>query len=389
MTPVAERQATRSPVPLTRGSQRIPIYIPILLSLPALVPLLWDTISAWSAGRIPTGFVQYDMPVYVANARQHLVHGFHLFYSNPYAAFGKPEIYFQPHILLLALLESIGLGPGTAFTLFGLGAMAFASTVAARLYQRLIGWETAAHKLGLLCFFWGGGLLSLAGVAFGIFTHVDPLRASLLLDPADGWWMLNFGRNLVYPTEAYYHGLFLLTILLLVERRFGWAVGCSALLAASHPFTGISLAAILVAYAMLELMLRSGAASRGLLLGSGAVAVSVVGYYLVFLNRFADHRAMQEQWQLEWLYTPWTYVPALYLVGVLAFTQLTRWKALKSALADPQKRLFLVWFAVIFALTQHNLVIKPVQPIHFAHGYDWIALFFLAAPSLLHILNKA
>ncbi len=215
------------------------------------------------------------------------------------------------------------------------------------------------------------------------------MKASELFDVGDGWWMLNFGRNLVYPTEAYYHGLFLLATLLLVNRRFGWAVACSALLAASHPFTGLSLVGVLFSYAAVELILGSGAASRGLLFGSGAVGAALVGYYLVFLNHFADHKAMQEQWQLEWLYTPWTYVPALYLVGVLALPRLTRWKILKNALADPQTRLFLVWFAVIFALTQHNLVVKPVQPIHFAHGYDWIALFFLAAPGLLQVLNRA
>jgi hypothetical protein len=76
------------------------------------------------------------------------------------------------------------------------------------------------------------------------------------------------------------------------------------------------------------------------------------------------------------------------LVGVLALPRLTRWRILKNALANPQTRLFMVWFAGIFALTQHNLIVKPVQPIHFAHGYDWIALFFLAAPGILQILNR-
>ncbi len=148
MTAVSEDQvaapsAVAPPVPLAR---RIPAYIPILLSLPALFPLVWDSIRAWSAGQIPTGFVQYDLPYYMANARQHLVHGFHLTYGNPYAPCSTPEIYFQPHVFLLALVEWIGLGPGTALTLFGLAAMAFASIVAARLYARVVGWETTAQK---------------------------------------------------------------------------------------------------------------------------------------------------------------------------------------------------------------------------------------------------
>jgi hypothetical protein len=30
----------------------------------------------------------------------------------------------------------------------------------------------------------------------------------------------------------------------------------------------------------------------------------------------------------------------------------------------------------------------PLQPIHFAHGYDWMALFFLGAPLLIAILDR-
>jgi hypothetical protein len=31
---------------------------------------------------------------------------------------------------------------------------------------------------------------------------------------------------------------------------------------------------------------------------------------------------------------------------------------------------------------------RPIQPIHFAHGYDWTALFFLGAPVLISILDS-
>jgi hypothetical protein len=31
---------------------------------------------------------------------------------------------------------------------------------------------------------------------------------------------------------------------------------------------------------------------------------------------------------------------------------------------------------------------RPIQPIHFAHGYDWTALFFLGAPVLIAILDS-
>jgi hypothetical protein len=41
------------------------------------------------------------MAYYMANAREHFDQGFQLTYGNPYASYGTPAIYFQPHIFLL------------------------------------------------------------------------------------------------------------------------------------------------------------------------------------------------------------------------------------------------------------------------------------------------
>ena len=309
-------------------------------------------------------------------------------YGNPYASYGTPAIYFQPHIFLLGLLQKVGLSADWALIVFHLAAVAFAAIVAAKLYEKWVGWNTPAQKLGFVCFFWGGGVLSLAGAALGFFQRVPMPRAFLLFDAGEGWWMLNFGRNLVYAHEAYYHGLFLLSILFLVRKKFVAAMAAAAVLSASHPFTGLSLALILVLYAALELMLKSGAASRIFLWGTCAIAALHLAYYMVFLNRFADHRALEAQWKLDWPYDFWTYVPALYLVAIFALGPLTRWKNLLPALGNPRARLCLVWFAVIFGLTHHDLVIQPRQQIHFAHGYDWIALFLLGAPAIIATLDK-
>ena len=366
---------------------RAPWYLPFLLILPAFYPLAYECLHV-PQNQIPTGFIQTDMPSYVANAREHFDEGFHLTYGNPYAGYGTPRIFFQPQTLVLALFLRTGLDPGIAFHLFGLLAQLFAAFVAVRLYERLAGWQTAAQKIGLLCLFWGGGLLSLVGLAVGHFTGAPAAMASLSLDPNEGWWMLNFGRNLTSPMEAYYHGVFLLAIWMLLEKRFNAVLALSALASISHPFTGISLAAVLAAYCGLELLLKSKAVNWKLFLGSITIGVLHVGYYLVFLNSMDEHRNMQSQWLLEWVYLPWTFGCALAIVGFFAFTRLSRWNTLKEILQNPETRLLLVWFAVIFALTQHDLVMKPIQPIHFAHGYDWMALFFLALPALLAVINK-
>jgi hypothetical protein len=379
-TPGSEATPLRAPA--------IPVGVPLLLSLPAWIPLIWVAARAWLHGQVPTAFIAYDLAYYVANGRQHFEQGFHLLYNNPYASYGTPAIYFQPHLFLLGVLQWIGLSPDASLILFGVPAVAFASIVAAKLYQEWVGWRTTAQKLGFVCFFWGGGVLSLTGAVFGLLGHTSLTKAFFLFDPSQGWWMLNFGRNLVYPTEAFYHGLFLLTILFLIRKQFGWTLAAAGVLAASHPFAGLSLAIILTAYAALELALASGAASWRLLAGSVTITALQAGYYVVFLNRFADHRAVETQWQLDWPYLFWTFVPALYLVGILALGRLTRWKNLAPLLAQPRMRLCLVWFAVIFGLTQHDLVIRPRQPIHFAHGYDWIALFLLATPALFTMIEK-
>jgi hypothetical protein len=358
------------------------------LALPALLPLVFSAVSAWSQGLVPTGFIQYDMAYYPANAREHFDHGWTLTYGNPYAPAGTPAIYFQPHILFLAILQALGLPPAIAFNLFGLFALALATAAAAGLYDELVGLDTRAKRIGLLCFFWGGGVLSLLGLAFGLASGGNLARSLFLFDPNDGWWMLNFGRNLVYPTEAYYHGVFLLAILHLVRRRFGPALAFTALLSASHPFTGLTLVLIVAGYAAMELLLKSDAANLRLLFGAALITGFHVVYYLVFLNRSPDHRALRSQWELDWPYAAWTFGPALYLVGLLAFTRFTRWKTTRAVLTDSRSRLLLVWFAVVFALTQHDAFLKPMQPIHFAHGYDWMALFFLAAPVLIPMLEK-
>lgn len=385
---IQETKALAQLAPADAPAATMPLWVPLLLSLPAWIPLACAALRAWSKGRIPTAFIAYDLPYYVANARQHFEHGFHFFYNNPYASYGSPAIYFQPHLFLLGVLQWLGVSPDLSLIVFGAGAVAFAAIMAGKLYQEWAGWQTMAQRLGFVCFFWGGGVLSLAGAAIGRFMHTNLAGSLFSFDPMKGWWMLNFGRNLVYPTEAFYHGLFLLAILLLLRKKFGGTLAAAGVLSASHPFTGLSLALILAAYAALELLLHSGAASWRLLAGAFTITVLHVGYYVVFLNRFADHRAMQAQWNLDWPYMFWTFVPALYLVGIFAFGRLTRWKNLAPVLRDPRMRLCLVWFTVIFGLTQHDLVIKPRQPLHFAHGYDWMALFFLATPALFAALEK-
>jgi hypothetical protein len=359
---------------------------PMLLSLPALLPLAGALLVPWLQGKVPTGFIEYDLPSYLAEGRAYFAHGFHLTYSNPYSGYDAPAIYFQPQTLLLGLMQQLGLYPGITFNIFGLLTMFFAAAVAVRFYEEVVGTETKAKRIGLICFFWGGGVFTLVGLALALARR-GTLLSVFEFEPTWGWWMLNFGRNLVYPTEAYYHGLFLLSVLALFRKRLVLCLVLAALLCISHPFTGLSLILILIAYSGLELSLRSGAVTFKFMLGAVLIAALDLSYYMVWLNRFSEHRVLQSQFQKAWLYRPKAFVAALMIVGCLAIWRIARSRF--HVFHKARTRLFAVWFLVVFALTQHNLVMRrPIQPIHFAHGYDWTALFFLGAPVLISILDS-
>jgi hypothetical protein len=407
------------------------LWTSFLLGLPALLPLAGALVVPYLNGMVPTGFIEYDMPYYYAEGRAYFDRGFQLTYGNPYAGYNSPAIYFQPQTFLLGLLHETGLAPGVSFNLFGLAALFFAAIAAVVFYIEVVGAQTTAKKIGLLCFFWGGGIFTLWGGGRALFES-HRFSAIWEVEPTYGWWMLNYGRNLVYPLEAFYHGLFLFALLALMRRRLALSLALATVLCISHPFTGVSLILTLIAYSGVELVLRSGVVKLWFMIGAMIVAALDVAYYLVFLNRFTDHRVLQQQWEhawvhspLPWLYPPKTFVAALILVGVLAIWRLatpvsglsqleaTRLKSMRPAgnidlqnsrksprlhwirsssffryLRDPRVRLFLVMFVVVFALTQHNLVIRPMQPIHFAHGYDWTALFFLGAPVLIGLIDS-
>lgn len=369
----------------------------LALALPATV--LWvGHYAAAPDDRIPTGFVQYDQPYYMANAREYFDDGAcHLLYGSPFSCdYKTPRLYFQPQTFLLGvLLHLTGIAPGLLFVLFGLAAAWVCARVALALYAQCVGLDTWPCRLGVLVFFWGGGLLTVAGF---LWTLPDVLRDGLSwstlmpegaqdaglfrFDPFGGWWFLNFGRNLVYPFEAYYHALFFGAIWCVVRARHRCALALALLLAASHPFTGIELLAVLCAWSALErLFVRSQAVSPAFLAGLVALIALHVFYYLIFLNRFPEHRLVSTQWALGWGFQAQHFLLAYSLVGAFAYWRLRDLNRARDVLGTPANRLLLVWFLVAFLLANHEFAVKPLQPLHFTRGYIWTPLFLLGAPA--------
>lgn len=359
-----------------------------LFVLPLLSLYLADIVTT-PAGLTPTGFLQYDTPYYIANAREHLDRGgFALTYGNPSTAdYTTPAIYVQPMSLLLALVLAItGADPGLVWVLFGATAGVCFMRVAIALFEELFGLNGFARRATLFAFVWGGGVFWLVGVAAGLRSGVFDLSRG---DPAIGWWFLNLGRNIALPNEAFQHIIFFAAILATVRGKYRAALGFAAVMSISHPFTGVELALILGCWSLLERAWLSNLAVPWFF-PAGLVAIGAFhgAYYLVFLNLFADHRSLFEQWRLPLLYQADTFLAALALVGMLALVALRRLELCRDVLAEQRNRLFAVGFLVAFALANHEFAFKPIQPIHFTRGYDWVPLFLLGAPVLIALFER-
>jgi len=375
----------------------------LALALPAATPYATHYLMA-PAGRLPTGFVGYDMPYYFANGREHFDSGrFHWTYGNPSdVSYETKRIYVQPLSLVLGAVHHwTGLAPGAIFAGVGLLAAVGCVRVALGLYRHLVGLRTAAEWIGLVLFLWGGGLLAISGIAYSLWKQPPSLTMPgsrwllepawvFLFDPSGGWWFLNLGRNLIFSTEALYHAIFLGAILGVLRERFRLAAALMALMCVSHPFTGIELVAVLGTWSALEvLFIGSGRVPRWFPAVSLALAAAHLGYYLGYLNKFAAHRSLSDQWTLDWGVDAIHFLPAYALAGGFAIWRMRRLPMAREVLDRPRNRLFLAWFLVVFAMSNHEFAVRPpVQPIHFTRGYDWTPLFLLGLPSIVAVLGR-
>jgi hypothetical protein len=74
-------------------------------------------------------------------------------------------------------------------------------------------------------------------------------------------------------------------------------------------------------------------------------------------------------------------IPAYVLVGVPAMVRLYREFREKRGWETSTKML-MAWFIATFLLANHELFMKPMQPVHFTRGYMWTPLFLLGWPVL-------
>ena len=364
--------------------------VSLILFAPALLPYA-SHFTFQLPGRLPTGFVDYDLPYYMANAREHFDSGrFHFFYSNPYDPnYASPAIYVQPMTLALGtVMHLTGLAPNVVFLIFELLAGWVCARVAVALYAEVVGLDGWARRLGL------------AGLLLGRRpdgARRDPVLAghsrapsgsssSSTLSTAGG--ASTSGATSSIRTEALYHALFFGCILSVLRRKYWYATVLALLLSWSHPFSGVELLLILVSWSAFELFfVQSGAVPIGFFGALLTLLVLHFGYYVGYLRRFPEHRALMETWSLPWLLQASNFVPAYALVGALAAWSFRRLELARTFFANARNRLFLVWFLVAFALANHEFAIKPIQPLHFTRGYIWTPLFLMGSTALVGLFT--
>ena len=366
-------------LPLTT-ERRTPWWLIIVAIAPFAVVYLGHFLSGSGA----TGFIQIDMPYYSANGREIFERGNGLVYPNPYDPSPEaPAIYFHWLVWLLGLgITKFGFDPGLQFVAMGIVAAVSFSWLTWRAVSLCLPSPEYRRSL-FLATMWGGGLLCsgslLANLANGLPWNLDLLA----FDPGDGLWFLNWGRNLIYPTEAVYHALVVACWLCVLRGRDWWGIVVALLLASTHPWSGLEVLGTLGGYFGCRwLMCRDRKTfAKGAVMA--ALLAAFLGYNLFYLDSFVEHRVLHERWELDWSLTfitiAFAYLPVLLLAVIGSNEQSV----------DTNHKLFL-WIAVsiAFGLSVHDRFMSPTQPLHFTRGYVWFPLMLLGLPAAQRLLSQ-
>lgn len=357
-----------------------------LLSVIAALPFLSLYVHHWMTTEgVPTGFLVGDMAYYSANGRAVFERGNGVCYPNPYDPNpDAPVLYFHWFIWLLGFgITRLGFDPGVQFVVLGI----VAAIVCARLTLELVAavLPTPRYLPGLfLMTMWGGGLLCAIPLYENVLNNNPPGYFLFRYDPFNGCWFLNWGRNLLFTTEAVYHSLVALCWLSLLRGRWWIGMAATAALAGTHPFSGFQLLLIVALWSVLDLVHQRGAAQAWLhTLSAFFLLAGFVGYYGLYLESIPQHRALRAAWSLDWTLRPLTLVLAYSIVGFFAGARLL----LERRPFPRSVQFLLVCFATSFLLANHQWVVRPRQPLHFTRGYIWMPLALVGLPLIQQLVG--
>jgi hypothetical protein len=345
----------------------------------AIVPFHLPLLQHLFAGSLATGFMQYDAPYYMANARAIFERGNGLTYPNAFESDPTaPAIYFHWLIWLLgAGVKLLHADPGVLFAGLGVAASVVCSALTLRLVELVLPRREGVWVWFLLTM-WGGGILCLSTAGANLVAGQPLFEALLRYDPDQGWWFPNWGRNLLLATEAVYHCLVAVAWVGIAQRKWWLAITAIVSLAATHPFSGLQHLSILAVW-FGGLALREHTHAAWQRVGFIGVSMAVFGlYYFRFLNEFPSHRRLVALWSTGYDIGLGS---ILLAVGPLALVGMIRIRN-RSWSPDQTEWFWIVASFVSFALMQHGWFIAPHQPAHFSRGYLWLSLWLLALPQL-------
>jgi hypothetical protein len=346
----------------------------------AVVPFALIYVAHFSSDNgLATGFIHADMPYYAANGREVFERGNGFAYPNPYdPSADAPVVYFHWLLWLLGVgIARCGLDPGLLFVGMGaIGALLMSGITWCLVHQ-----VTPRSDYRRLLFFmsiWGGGLLCVGKWGANLSSGVPPGQDLMGFDPGQGLWFLNWGRNITFPTESIYHALVGASWWCAMTRRHWWSICCAALLAATHPWSGLEILLTVTAFHSLRLLLPGRQDAVAHFLASAVCLANFLAYNLVWLDSIPQHRALHQTWQLHWSLTTVTMLLAWGPVAVLAALRiLFGYRQLSQG-----ELLLGIAFCVACSLSVHDRFMTPTQPLHFARGYVWMPLMLLAIPGL-------
>lgn len=345
------------------------------------------------AGDCAALFNQPDQAYYYANGRAIFERGTGLLGPNAYdPSPDAPAIYGQWLLWLLGfLIAKLGIPTTTVHLLLllvgglAVGALTLALVRAVAEPSRDSG---ALPSLAFLAAMFGGGVFTLAGLLFA------PQHDPIALDPAGGWWILQWGRILTLPIEAAYHAIVLAAWLAFRADRPIRGALLIALVAATHPFTG---AEHLAATGLALTVLLARSRRRDHLIAwllTAAASLAFAAYYFLWLPAFPEHRALEQLWRdhdytisltASGLAYALVLLPILTSLRPFSSFSSTPDSAGEATPGDPEgfRVLMMTTAAVVFLLSHHEWFMAPRQPAHFCRGYVWLPLFLLGLPPLL------
>jgi hypothetical protein len=194
------------------------------------------------------------------------------------------------------------------------------------------------------------------------------------LDSSYRWWDLYVFRNYFSLPETLYHAIVFVTLGFVARNRILLSAAGVSLGLYAHPFTGLQLALIVLAYALSSLFLEAKRGPFLALLVLVGLALGCFVCYILFLRTDPAHLDLELWWRHYNQYIIlWQYIFAYgpWLLGGLASLLLFP----KFFMQTRPWRLVMILALVTFGLMNNHWILSPsYQPAHFSRGYLFVAL---------------